>query len=164
MESFQQIWESSRTNAWSWGYPTVLWTGVGLLIVLSLVRTEWMRLGAKTVVIVALAVVATKFFWWEIQEKWRIRGEWAQAHSALMTPADREALTCDGANLTLGPLIFGFQAFMLFVAAAAALSVVRIAVSRFRRKRPACTRPTDAETTTTLEKSSNALPPPPDLN
>lgn len=164
METLEQIWESSRTNASSWGYSTVLWTGVVLLMALSLVRTEWMRRGAQIVVIVALTVVATKFSWLEIQEKWRIRGEWAQAHSTLMTPADREALTCDGANLTLGPLIYGFQALMLFVVVAVALFLVRITVSRVRRTRAVGAPLADAATAPASVKTSNDLAPPSDLN
>ena len=107
METFDQIWESSRTNAWSWVYPTVLWAGVGLLIALSLVRAGWIRRAAKITAIIGLSVVATEYAHRDIQEKWRIRGEWADAHPTLMTPADQEALTVDGANLTLGPLIYG---------------------------------------------------------
>lgn len=136
MESFDQIWESSRTNAWSWVYPTVLWAGVGLLIALSLVRTGWIRRAAKIIAIIGLTVVATEYAQREIQEKWQIRGEWADAHPTLMTPADQKALTVDGANLTLGPLLYGFGAFMLFVVVAVGLSVVRMTVARVRRKQP----------------------------
>jgi hypothetical protein len=154
METFDQIWESSRTNAWSWVYPTVLWAGVGLLIALSLFRTGWIRRASKTIAILALTVVATEYARLEIQEKWRIRGEWADAHQTLMTPSDQEALTVDGANLTLGPLIHGVQAFALFVVVAVALSAVRITVSRVRRKQPEGTQP-EAVTDAASRRQSN---------
>lgn len=32
MNAFDQIWESSRTNAYSWGYPAVVWSGIAVLI------------------------------------------------------------------------------------------------------------------------------------
>jgi hypothetical protein len=110
----------------------VLWAGIGLLITLSLVRTGWIRRAAKIVAILGLAMIATECACREIQEKWRIRGEWADAHPTLMTPADHEALAVDGANLTLGPLIRGFRACMLLVMVAVALPAARITVSRIR--------------------------------
>jgi len=50
METFEQIWETSRTNSWSWAYPLVMWTGIGALIALSLLRNRWLRRSAKVVV------------------------------------------------------------------------------------------------------------------
>ena len=61
METFDQIWESSRTSAWSRVYPTVLWAGVGLRIALSLFRTGWIRRASKIITILALTVVATEY-------------------------------------------------------------------------------------------------------
>jgi hypothetical protein len=125
METFDQIWASSRSNGWSWGYPAILWSGISLLIGLSILRTVWVRRVVKIVTILLLTALATELASLEILEKWRIRREWANANQPLMTPAAQQALTVDGANRTLGPLFYGLQAFTLFVALAAALSFVR---------------------------------------
>jgi len=132
METFDQIWQTSRTNSWSWAYPFVIWTGLGTLIALSLLRNRRLRRSAKIIAILGLSFAATEFAGREIQEKWRIRGEWADTHPGQVTADDRHALTVDGANLTLGPLIYGFQAFLMFMATSVFLAVVRIVVARTR--------------------------------
>jgi len=43
----------------------------------------------------------------QIQEKWRIRHEWAEQNSATLSDKERLALISDGANLLLGPIIYG---------------------------------------------------------
>ena len=58
------------------------------------------------------ASLAADFSAREIQEKWRIRGEWAETHKDRMTDAGWDALMTDGANLVLGPLIYEFQAIL----------------------------------------------------
>jgi len=128
MDAFEQIWETSRSNSWSWAYPTVLCFGVAVLAALSFVRNRWLRRTAKVIVILVFGVLATDFSAREIQEKWRIRGEWADAHVDQMTDAGWNVLTVDGANLTLGPLIYGFQAILLFVAMSIAFFVARKSV------------------------------------
>ncbi len=125
MDAFEQVWETSRHNSWSWGYPTALLLGVCALIVFSFIRNSVLRRVLKAIAIVAFAFVATEFSAREIQEKWRLRGEWADTHRDQMTDAGWAALTADGANLTLGPLIYGVQAMAIFVAVAFILSVIR---------------------------------------
>jgi hypothetical protein len=133
IETFEQILDSSRTNSWSWGYPIAVWSGVGVLLALSLIRHAWLRRAAKVIAILGLSFLATAFAGEEIQEKWMIRGAWADAHPDQMTSADIEALTADGANLLLGPVIYGLAAFGLYVIVAIALSMVRFVATRFRR-------------------------------
>jgi hypothetical protein len=135
MESFERVWEASRTITWSWAYPRVLWPGVAVLIVLSLVRNAWIRRAAKIMAIVALAVAATEYSAREIEEKWRIRAVWAKDHSALMTSAAWDALATDGANRTLGPLIYGFLAFVLLAVVSVSLWGLRVLISRIRQRR-----------------------------
>lgn len=125
MDAFEQVWETSRHNSWSWGYPTALLLGIFVLIVFSFIRKSALRRPLKVVAILAYAFVATDFSAREIQEKWRLRGEWADTHKDQMTDAGWNALTVDGANLTLGPLIYGFQATVLLVAIAFVLFVIR---------------------------------------
>jgi hypothetical protein len=133
METFDQIWESSRTNSLSWMYPAAVWCGAGILIALSAIKNRWLRRICKLAAIFGFAILATEFSAQDIHEKWRLRREWADLHPAQMTEDGMQALTVDGANLTLGPLIYGFQAFLVFVGVAVLLSVLR-AVLRSRRK------------------------------
>ena len=125
MEPFEQIWETSRHNSWSWGYPTSLLLGVIVLSVLALVRKTALRRLLAVVAILAFTLVAAELSAREIREKWRLRREWADSHKDQMTDAAWSALTVDGANLTLGPLLYGAQAAVLFVAAALMLAGIR---------------------------------------
>ena len=125
MDPFEQIWETSRHNSWSWGYPTALVLGVIALIGLSLIRKLALRRALKVIAILVFTLVATEFSALEIQETWRLRGEWAATHKEQMTDAGWNALTVDGANRTLGPLLYGAQAALLFVAAAFVLMLIR---------------------------------------
>ena len=135
MDAFDQIWETSRTNDYSWGYPVVVWAGVGVIVLLSLIRHNVLRRILKVVAIGGLAMTATQWSSSEIEEKWRLRAEWADTHPAEMTEQGYEALTIDGANRLLGPLIYGVQAGLIFVGVAAFLFVIRVAI----RKRPSKT-------------------------
>ena len=47
-----------------------------------------------------------------------------------MTEQGCEALTIDGANQALGPLIYGFHAGLIFIAVAAVRFVIRVAIRR----------------------------------
>jgi len=71
MDAVEQIWETSRSNSWSWAYPAVLLFGVTLLAALSFVRNPWLRRTAKVMAILVLGVLATEFSRREIQEKWQ---------------------------------------------------------------------------------------------
>lgn len=130
MDSFEQIWESTRTNSLSWMYPWTLYCGVATIIALSIVSNAWLRRTAKLSVIAVFSALATHFSAQDIQAKWRIRRSWADSHPGQMTQDKLEALTVDGANLTLGPLIYGLQAFVLFTAVAVGLTILRSMISR----------------------------------
>lgn len=131
METFEQIWETSRTNSLSWMYPTALWVGVGVLITLGFIKRPWLRRTGKLIAIAGFVFFATEFSAQEIQEKWRLRREWADRNPTQMTEDGLSALVADGANLTLGPLKNGFQAFLLFAAVTIALAILRaLIVSR----------------------------------
>ncbi|QDV62289.1 hypothetical protein [Crateriforma conspicua] len=163
MDPFNQIWESSRTNDYSWGYPAVVWAGVGVLIALSLIRHNVLRRILKVIAIGGLVMTATQWSSSEIEEKWRIRAEWADTHPAEMTEQGYEALTVDGANRTLGPLIYGFQAGLIFVGVAAVLFVIRLAI-RKQPMKPLVEAPPEIETevATDLHTSDNPYHPPAD--
>ncbi|MEM0926164.1 MAG: hypothetical protein AAGJ83_09030 [Planctomycetota bacterium] len=70
-----EVWETLRTNDYSWGYPAVVWVGVGVVVFLSLIRRNLHRRTLKVLAIVGLAMIATQWSSAEIEEKWRIRGE-----------------------------------------------------------------------------------------
>ncbi|WP_149496156.1 hypothetical protein [Roseiconus lacunae] len=80
--------------------------------------------------ILGFTPLTIQFSFFEIQEKWRIRRVWADANPTKMTKNGLHALTVDGANLTLGPLLYGLGAFLLFVVIAIALFIFRILVLR----------------------------------
>lgn len=129
METFEQVWESSRENSFSWIYPAAMWSGVSVLIALSFVKHRWLRRIAKLAAIGCFSFFATIASGQEIQEKWRIRREWADLNPDKMTESGLDALYADGANLAFGPLIFGFFAFLLFTTVAVVLSILRVLVN-----------------------------------
>ncbi len=130
MQTFEQIWESSRTNAWSWGYPTVVICGVLLLIGLSCIRSAIWRRSLKVLIAIVLTVLATDFAGREISEKWQLRRNWAAAHREQLTPRQQDALITDGANLALGPVFSGAQAAFIFLGAGVVLYILRLIALR----------------------------------
>ncbi len=158
METFDQIWESSRTNSLSWLYPATIWCGVGILIALSVIKNRSLRRISKLAATFGFAILATEFSAQEIQEKWRLRREWADLHSAQMTEDGMQALTVDGANLTLGPLFYGFQAFLVFVGIAVVLSVLRALLTS--RRNDTMTATGDQPTHPEIQISENPYYPP----
>jgi hypothetical protein len=122
---FEQIWESSRTNSWSWGYPTALAVSIVILIALSFIPQPTLRHVAKVLVILACGFATIKLSAREIEEKWSIRWDWAQRHENTLSDAEREALTADGANRLLGPFSYGIQAVAWLFALCGVLYVLR---------------------------------------
>lgn len=159
MESFEQIWESSRTHSLSWMYPTALWCGAGTLVVLCAIGNRWLRRFAKLVVIAIFSVMAVEFASHEIQEKWRLRREWAELYPERMTEEGYDALTVDGANMTLGPLIHGIQAFLLLAAVAALPWVLRKLVG-FSRVRGMAAADVDVSVNVAVPPSDDPYRPP----
>ncbi len=130
MQTFEQIWESSRTNSWSWGYPTVVIIGVLLLIVSSCIRSPAWRRSLKVLISIVLTILATEFAGREISEKWRLRQDWAAGQREQLTPAQQDALISDGANLTIGPLAAGVQAGFVFLCTGVVLYILRLIALR----------------------------------
>lgn len=130
MDAFEQVWQTSRSNSWSWGYPATIVCGVVLIVMLSTIRKPTLRRTLKVGAILLFGFIATDFSAREIQEKWRLRGEWAETHREQMTDAGWRALTVDGANLTLGPLIYGMQATAILAASTLVLFLIRKAATR----------------------------------
>ena len=159
MNAFETIWETSRHNSWSWGYPTAIWVGVVTLITFSFVPRSTLRRTLKCVTIFVFAYLAADFSAREIQEKWRIRGEWAENHKDQMTDAGWNALVADGANLVMGPLISGFQATAILVGVALALFVVRKAIVGSKLQN-AASDSTNSDVAKTQPISSNPYAPP----
>ena len=108
-DAFIQVWDESRTNAWTWAYPLFLKGAVVVLVLLSLIRHALLRRAIKLVSRIAFTIAATYLAGLDIQEKWSIRHAWADANLDKMTDEDWQALTAD-TNYTLGPIFHGFQA------------------------------------------------------
>lgn len=113
-DAFIQVWDESRSNAWTWAYPMFLKSAVILLILFSLIRRPWLRRAIKLIATIAFTIGATFLAGLDIEEKWRIRHAWADANLDKMTDLDWQALTAD-TNYTLGPLFRGGQAAGYFL-------------------------------------------------
>ncbi len=122
---FQEVWEASKHNSFSWGYPAAILCGGIVLARLSWIPRSVVRRVLKIVTILTFGFIAWDFSARETAEKWRLRQDWASAFREQMTEAQWLALSADGANRTLGPLIYGFQATGLLVGLAAVLFVAR---------------------------------------
>ncbi|MBB3209869.1 hypothetical protein FHS27_005714 [Rhodopirellula rubra] len=161
METFEQVWETSRVNGYSWVYPCVVWSGIAILILLSLIRRTVLRRIAKLIAIIGLTIFATHSSAVEIQEKWRIRGQWADLHSDQMSESDMNALMADGANLVIGPFFNGFVAMLNFSVVALSLLVIRLIVVRFCTRKCSASETDDSVTSTgTPIESGNPYQPP----
>lgn len=124
MDEFEIVWETSRQNAWSFAYPTTFVVGILVLLGLCFIRNPICRRLLKVLALFTFSILAVFASSWEIEEKWRLRGAYADTHP--MTDKQWSALTVDGANRTLGPLIFGFQATAAFVALLSAAWMIRV--------------------------------------
>lgn len=118
METFDTIWESSRTNAWSFAYPTVLFFGVISILMLQRIRSGVFRRLLIVLSLGAFFLLAIEASSLTIAEKWQIRGDWARSHFEQLTEDQKRGVTSDGANLALGPIIGGFSTLPFFFGAA----------------------------------------------
>ncbi|MCA9215468.1 MAG: hypothetical protein KDB27_20525 [Planctomycetales bacterium] len=159
MDTFEQIWDTSRSNSLSWMYPAAIWCGLAVLIALNVLRNRLLRRIAKLVAIGVFSMLATEFSAQAIHEKWRIRREWADLHPDQMTEAGLDALYADGANLTLGPVIFGFRAFVLFVGITVLLSLLRALITSRRTGAMAVTECDHSQMESSASTDSPSNPP-----
>ena len=126
-ESLDAIWESSRHNSWSFALPLILNIGTAILIVIAFVQPTWLRWTLNVFAVLAMGYFAIEYSSMEIEEKWRIRSEWGKANHDSLTESDRFAVTVDGANRVLGPILVGGKS----AAIRAGLVLLGLAVSRF---------------------------------
>lgn len=133
METFEQVWESSRHNVWTGAYPTAILVGAMLIVALSFGR----NIGARRLKILAtifvFSFIAMAFSAQEIDTKWRTRHEWTRNHADTLTENQQRISNADGANLVFGPILYGFQAFIMFVSVAMITTLVRLAKTRQRK-------------------------------
>lgn len=130
MNTFEQVWESSRQNSWSWAYPTVVAFGALFLSLLSWLRNNWVRRTMKLLVVLIGVYLATDASSWEIREKWRIRQDWTSSNWDSMTESQQSSAMTDGANLVLGPLLFGAMAAFVLGLTSMVLFFVRQLILR----------------------------------
>lgn len=120
---FDEVWVSSRSNEYSYLYPLAIWLGVGVLVALSFVKIRRWRVFGKVVAVLFFWVFATLGADWSIHEKWKIRWAWVKAHEDSLTDAQWATATADGANLSMGPFLYGFLALLSLMAVCAVLAV-----------------------------------------
>lgn len=106
MSPFEQMWESSRHNGWSEPIPWLLQLGTIGLIIFAFLPHRWLRRLAYLTITLATVSAATQFSSLDIEEKWRIRFQYANDHQAELTEEELSAVTVDGANRLLGPIYF----------------------------------------------------------
>lgn len=106
-DPFAAVWESSRSNSWSWAFPTVLGVGILSVVLASFIPRPILRQVTKVFLVMLCGGLAVEASSLQIQEKWRIRGEWAANNPDEMTQKGWAALAADGANLTMGPFLMG---------------------------------------------------------
>ncbi len=115
METLEHVWETSRYNLWAWVYYGVTWAGVAGLIASSRITDDYRRWFRRLLVIGTTTFFALFASEARIQEKWRIRIDWAMTHQDLMTKDDWRAVNGDGANMMAGPLFEASLSFLLLV-------------------------------------------------
>ena len=116
--TFDEVWEQSRSNAWS----QLIFVPAGVaaigLVVLSLwCRSDAFRRLAKLAIIFSAMFGAAELSHRSVVEKWRVRA------AAAMTDEQRQAVANrDGANLVFAPLVSLFETacILLFVQVTAA--------------------------------------------
>ena len=103
------MWETSRNNAFSGQTTFVNLIAIMLLLFVAFIphRVYLLRWVMSAVIVLAAAWITTDYSSREIEEKWRIRYKYAKEHEAELTEDERHAVTVDGANRLLGPLMFG---------------------------------------------------------
>ena len=122
MTPFEAVWESSHDNQFSWGYPATIWFGTALLAAIQLMSAENQRQTYMVLVVLIFTPFATVWSGLDISEKWRLHAEWAEQNKQLMTDQDWDAWAADGANKSLGPIIFGLGAMFRLIATGFVLS------------------------------------------
>lgn len=130
-DGLDAIWESSCHNDWSYALPLVLNIGTVVLIALALVPIKSLRWTLNVFAVLVMGYFAIEYSSKEIEEKWRIRNEWVQTNQDSFTEKEQSAVTVDGANRVLGPILIGgqstvFRAGIVF----AVLAMIRFAIVR----------------------------------
>ena len=129
--TFEQIWESSRHNDYSWMLPSVLCVGTLVLILLNWIRKPAARRVLKVLLAITFTYLAVQASSAAIFEKWRIRYEWGKQNRSSVTEQEDTALCADGANLLMGPFIYGGgYSFWCFGATLVGSSIIRRAISK----------------------------------
>ena len=111
---FNEVWDSSRWNQFSWCLPTVLVGAVLISLWACRMRSAGSRWFAKILLLAALPILATLASSLEIERKWQLRWEFSKQNWELFTEDQERAAIADGANRTMGPVIMGgFPGFLI---------------------------------------------------
>ena len=132
--TIDQIWETSRHNDYSWMLPAVLGIGATILILMNGIRKPSARRVLKILFALGLTYLTLHASSAAITEKWRIRHDWGKQNGDTLTNEEQNALYADGANLVMGPFLYGgVYSFWLFGGILVTSAVIR---KRIQRKHP----------------------------
>lgn len=136
--TFDEVWEQSRSNAWS----QLIFVPAGVaaigLVVLSLwCRSDAVRRLAKLAIVFLAMLAAAELSHHAVVEKWRVRA------AAATTDEERQAVAHgDGANITVAPLVSMFETACILLL----VQVTAVGIASDVRKRRQRARPGDAQT------------------
>jgi hypothetical protein len=111
---FNEVWESSRWNEFSWCLPAVLVGAVFISLWACRIKSDGSRRFMKILLLAALPIFATLASSAEIERKWQLRWEFSRQNRESLTEDQRMAATVDGANRVMGPVLMGgFPGFLI---------------------------------------------------
>lgn len=111
---FNEVWQSSRWNAFSWCLPVVLVGAVLISLWVCRMRSSQSRWLTSILLLIALPIVSTVASSLEIERKWKLRWEFTQQNWESLTEDQATAAIADGANRTIGPVVMGgFPGFLI---------------------------------------------------
>ncbi|PCJ54036.1 MAG: hypothetical protein COA79_22290 [Planctomycetota bacterium] len=130
----EEVWISSEQNCWSAAYPASIAIGVILILCTSLINNRILKLGLGALLIMTFSILATISSGLQISEKWRIRQEWYMPRFDSLTDLQRSIATADGANKSLGPFLFGFDAYMIFLTTFITINLIPYFIRKFKQR------------------------------
>jgi hypothetical protein len=111
---FNEVWESSRWNEFSWCLPAVLVGAVLISLWACRMKSAGSRRFTKILLLAALPIFATLASSVEIERKWQLRWEFSKLNWESFTEDQERAAIADGANRVMGPVIMGgFPGFLI---------------------------------------------------
>ena len=130
MNEFDAIWKSSANNYWSATYPIVIGSGIVLLTCLAFIRNKILRISLQILAMFFCTVASIAASSLAINEKWRIRHEWTSQHWDNLTAEQQDIAIADGANIVMGPYLYGIEAFLFLLFFGCLIELIRFGLSQ----------------------------------